>query len=236
MTGRTLAGAVLGALACAYPAAAAGTAELEISYGTKARGAAALLDFTVRYRLAGDDDAKPPAIRRVRIALPAGLRFDTTALPTCDASDDSFRALGTSACDPESKAGTGSLVAATGSPLDPLQADIHVYNGGEELVEVVTAKGTGTVLAVERIAIDANRLSADPTMAPGAPPDGTAVRDIVFTLERGFVLTPPRCPRRRHWRTTSEFAFADGSEATATSRARCRRAKRPLRGRGGTAR
>ncbi|MEA2448366.1 MAG: hypothetical protein QOG63_298, partial [Thermoleophilaceae bacterium] len=73
-------------------------------------------------RAANDPDAKPPPLRSAVIRLPDGLRFDTSAVPECTASDQELSARGSDACPPETQltVGTFSAITGFGPPADPL--------------------------------------------------------------------------------------------------------------------
>ena len=219
------------AAAAAIGAGAAGgttgeRSDFDLGFSTPVPGQAAALTLHVVYKAANDPDAKPSPIRKVVIAAPAGTRFDTGGVPACTASDEQLRAEGSSACPPESRVGTGKLVAITGfgPPADPATADLTLFNSGSEVIEVVTAAGTDRTLGIDRLRIDGSTLTGHPPTTPGGPPDGeTAVRQIDFTIDQatGFVTTPPTCSATHRWTSTGTFGFADGAEETLTSSAAC---------------
>lgn len=203
--------------------------ELEVSARTPQ--AATGLKFHVRYRNPTDPNAKPPPITAASFELPRGMRIDGGAVPACTATDAEFRALGRDACPVASRVGTGTLVAITGFgvPVDPVETDVTVFNGGHELTEVVFAKGTNVVLGMDRLDVRGNVLVAHPPATPGGPPDGrTSIRSIDLELParrgaggRAFVTTPRTCPADRRWRSTARYAFADGGATTLTSETPC---------------
>jgi hypothetical protein len=121
--------------------------------------------------------------------------------------------------------GAGKLVAMTGfgPPADPAGGDLTAFNGDGELVEVVTAPGTGAVLGIDRLTIDGSTLTAHPPATPGGPPDGqTAIREIHLKIERGrFVTTPPSCPASARWSYGGSFTFGDGGSYRATGTTGC---------------
>lgn len=208
-------------------------ADFDLGFSTADPGARADLSLHIVYKAAGDPDAKPSPIRKVVVATPAGTRFDTDAVPACTASDDELKAQGSGACPPESRIGSGKLVAVTGfgPPADPVPADLTLFNTGDSILEVVTAPGTDRVLGTDRLKISGSTVTGAPPVTPGGPPDGeTSVRQIDFTIERdtGFVITSANCPASGRWTSTGTFGFKDGAEETLTSEAPCTRAAAPF--------
>ena len=178
--------------------------EYDLGLGTTKPSSATGLRLHVGYRNPSDPGAKPPPVTAASFDLPPGIRIDGAAVPSCDASDAQLRARGRDACPAGSSVGTGTLVAITGfgPPADPVEADVEVFNGPNQLVEVVFAKDTNTVLGMDRVDVRGNRLIAHPPATPGGPPDGrTSIRRIDLDLPerrgaggRAFVTTP-RCAR-----------------------------------------
>jgi hypothetical protein len=152
-------------------------------------------------------------------------------VPACEAGDEELRARGREACPAGSRVGTGTLWATTGfgPPLDPVEADVVVFNGGDQLVEVVFAKGTNSVLGMDRLDVRGSKLTAHPPATPGGPPDGrTSIRriDLDLPARRGadgqpFVTTPPTCPADGRWRSRAHYGFADGGKTTLSSQTPC---------------
>jgi hypothetical protein len=184
----------------------------------------------VRFHRAGDPNAKPSPLRTAVLALAPGLRFDTTTLPQCTASDDEIRTLGPDACPHDTELTVGSLAGATGfgPPFDPLVGDDHVFNGPDQFIEVVAFPGSSASPAFDRLKIAGSTLTAHPPMLPGGPPDGeTAVRSIDFQVPvrsagaKALITTPPGCPAGARWTTSGTFGFADGSSDTVVSATPC---------------
>jgi hypothetical protein len=228
------AAAATATIAIAAGAATAGAttgkrSDFDLGFSTATPGAVAGLSFHVVYKAAGDPDAKPSPIRKVVVSAPAGTRFDTAGKPQCSATDEQLRAEGSGACPASSRIGAGKLVAITGfgPPVDPVMGDLTLFNGPDQVVEVVTVPGTDRVLGLDRLSIKGSTLTGNPPTTPGGPPDGeTAVRQIDFTIEKatGYVRTPAACPSSRRWTSTGTFGFADGAEETLTSSTPCKRA------------
>jgi hypothetical protein len=224
------------ALALAAPGAAdarsSRLADFVAAPTTHEAGAPAGMRVHVFLHRPGDRSAKPSPLRSAVVRLPAGLRFDTTVVPRCTASDAAIQVLGTKACPQASELTVGRFSADTGfgAPVDPLAGDDHVFNGPRQLVEIITAPGAFLSPAFDRLTISGSTLTAHPPKAPGGPPEGeTAVRSLDFTVPvrvrggRALIRAPRRCPATRRWISTATFGFADGSRDTVGSRSPCKR-------------
>ena len=233
---RTSLGVLLVALAVAAPASAdkGRLADFDTGFTTWTRGAPTGLRTHVLFHRENDPDAKPSPLRSAVIHLPDGIRIDTTAVPQCMASDDELRARGSDACPPESELTVGSFSAITGfgPPLDPLAGDDHVFNGPNQIIEVITAPDSSASPAIDRLTISGSTLTAHPPVAPGGPPEGeSSVRSIDFSIPvsgsggKSLLTTPGSCPASRTWVSSATFGFADGSSDTVSSAAPCKRPK-----------
>lgn len=175
---------------------------------------------------------KPSPLRSAVYRLPAGTRFDTGALTECKASDIEFRLLGTNACPSKSllTVGSFSAISGFGPPLDPFTGDVHVFDGPNQLIEVITFEDSSISPAIDRLTISGSTLSAHPPRAPGGPPDGEmAAKSIDYRIPprsrgtRSLITTPPRCPASGRWTSTGTFGFADGRVERDVSTMRCKR-------------
>ena len=160
----------------------------------------------------GQPGTKPPGLDRVAFELPPGLRLDTSALPRCTASDDEIRLLGQSACPAESRIGQGTITAMTGIPgVDPFRGDTVVFNGDNQVIEVVNVRGTGIPVALDRLKLEDGWLVAHPPAPPGGPPDGrTTVQEITLDIEPhgALITTPPSCPPEGVWTSRFDVRYA----------------------------
>ena len=219
-------GAVTVALAAAPGGAVAGErADFEFELAGRAPDAPSALTLHLRYKAAGDPDAKPSPIRHVQLDFPAGTRFELGAVPACTASDADLQARAAEACPPASRIGGGTLVAITGAgaPADPFEADATVFNAPGGFVELVTDRGSGRTLGFDRAQVDGARATFAPPVTPGGPPDGeTAVRQIDLRFDvPAYVRTPPACPADALWRGSGTFTFADGITVTEPAATPC---------------
>jgi hypothetical protein len=200
-------------------------AELQMGLSTRTPGSAAGASFDVLYRHPDDPERKPPALKQAAFELPAGTRFDGAAVPQCHASDDELQSSGRDACPASSRVGDGAFTAMTGFPgADPVDTDTTLYNGGDQIIELVTFKGSGVAAGLDRLSIRGNALVAHPPATPGGPPDGRTVpREIRATIPaRGaFITAPVSCPAGGTWTSRGLFEFADGGRAVVTSTSPC---------------
>jgi hypothetical protein len=233
--------AAAGGVAAAAPASAdtGRLADFDLAFTTPSLAAPTGMKTHVLLHRANDPNAKPAPLRSAVIHAPAGIRFDTTALPQCKASDDELRLLGSDACPHETELTVGSFSAMTGfgPPVDPLAGDDHVFNGPGQLIEVITAPGASASPAFDRLTISGSTLTAHPPVAPGGPPEGeSSVRSIDFAIPvraaggKSLITTPGACPSAGFWSATATFGFADGTKDTVGSSTPCDRpAARPSR-------
>jgi len=217
-----LAAGVVAAAVLAGGARAQGGERSEYEFGLSSREPATrtALSLRITYRHPQDPAAKPPALDEVVLELPAGLRLDTGAVPSCAATNEELRLRGRGACPVESQVGSGTLTAATGFPgVDPVETDVTVFNGGDELIELVSFKGTDATAGYDRLKIEGNTLTPHPPATPGGPPDGrTTVISIELTIDerttetaagrRSLLTTPPDCPGSGAWVSRASFKFA----------------------------
>ncbi len=199
----------LATLTAAAVATAGGGPATEYRFALSSQAPATATGLAVEIRY-GDQDAKAPGVERLSLSLPPGMRINTAAVPRCTATDDDIRRAGLGACPADSRVGAGTLLATTGLPgVDPLHTDVHVFNGDNELIEIVTAPDTDAVLASDRLKLVAGRLVAHPPAPPGGPPDNrTTVREVAIAIDSrsGYMTTPARCPGS--WSSTAEVRYA----------------------------
>ena len=216
-------------------AGSAPRADFSFDLSTRQPGARAAIHLQILYK-GSTHDAKPSPIRRIVLLAPKGMRFNSGALPACEATDDELRTQGDAACPPASALGGGVLTGVTGfgPPFDPVATDVTIYNTATGNVELVKEQSSGRTLATDRFKIQGRTWSAHPPSTPGGPPDGqTAVRRIDFNYapKAAWAVAPPRCRRDRRWHSTGIFTYEDGVTATVHDATPCKR--QPRRPRGG---
>jgi hypothetical protein len=215
--------------------AAPGTANAQGSYGdfglnfgTTTTGTEAKPTLAIAYRNPDDPNGKPPAIASAVFRLPEDTRIDTAAVERCTATNDQIQASGPSACPPGSRVGSGTLTAVTGAgpPADPVAGDVTLFNGADEIIEVVTVPGTQTVAGMDRLSVKANVLTAHPPAIPGGPPDGrTAVKDIKVKIDHSNYVTTPRECEVPGWAYSASYEFANGAKQEVSHRHDCKPAE-----------
>lgn len=184
-----------------------------------------------------DLEAKPRPVRVTEVIFAAGTRVDTSVPGACTASDSELRALGEAACPPRSRVGGGEITVDTGFPGDArhLMTDVALLNNTDELIFLATERKSGSRV-VARSPVRGRRVTNTVPMLPGTPPDGGAldtqrlVRDPVAVGRgkgrRGYVTTPPRCPKRGYWINRASFSYDDGVVQAGQTRSPCRKAGR----------
>ncbi|CAA9525737.1 MAG: hypothetical protein AVDCRST_MAG85-3220 [uncultured Solirubrobacteraceae bacterium] len=205
-------------------AGAAELAEYGFTFSTDRPGAAAGLSLFVVYRDPTDPEGKAPALTKAAFGLPPGTRIDTRAVPRCTATDEELRARGRDACPSASRVGQGTLVATTGTPSDPVKADVTVFNGPDQLIELVTFEGTNQTAGFDRLTVEGSTLRAHPPTTPGGPPDGkTTIREVRIALaQRGALITSAPCPDDAVWRGLGSFSFEGHPDTTVAASQACR--------------
>ena len=204
---------------------------MALTFTSSTPGESTGLHVDLRFGSPVGSDKKPPQLTGARIHLPTGTVIRTGTRPRCTAPTPAMQVAGTLACPSDSQVGSGSLEGVTGfgAPIDPLVGDDTVFNGDNELIEIVTPPGAAAPAAgVDRLNINGSTLTAHPPTVPGGPPDYTTnIRRITFTVpahgtgSTAYITTPPRCPRSGSWVTTAKFFFADGTKNAVTALTPC---------------
>lgn len=212
-------------------ATANGNAALKLTFTTTASGASTGVHVDVQLGNPVGSSHKPASLTGAVIRLPMGTVINTGSRPQCTASDAEMQMAGTLACPNDSQVGKGSLEGQTGfgAPVDPLVGDDTVFNGDDELIEIVTPPGAPAPAAgVDHLTVNGNTLTAHPPSVPGGPPDyKTAIKRIRFAIpafgtgNKAYITTPPSCPKSGHWRTVAVFTFADGTHNRVTADTPC---------------
>src|SRR5688500_17318256 len=93
---------ILATLLLAAPAAAQQRQTASLKFTTTKPAAPTGVILDADYFAPGDEDAKPPAVRRVVTRLADGARYDTSVPGRCEASDAELMIAGAAACPPSS--------------------------------------------------------------------------------------------------------------------------------------
>ena len=185
-----------------------------------------------------DPEGKPPAVEEVVTILPRGARYDASVPGSCTASDEELMLEGAAACPADSAIGGGVITVDTGVPGPGriVTADTEFFNNAEdpegEFIYLNTVRGSGARTVV-RADVDGRRTITTAPMLPGTPPDGGAidtvdveVANVIKTVDgvpRGYITTPPRCPRSRTWFARVQFSYGDDYSQTIATPNRCKR-------------
>jgi hypothetical protein len=203
-------------------------------FTTDVPGATAGRTYAIDYVNPDDRGGKPHAFSHLHLELAEGARFDTSALPHCEASDAELIAAGASACPPESKVGKDETVLDTGfsGPGRYFTIDFAFFNNKDELILLATVRENGARVVV-RGRIGENTLDIENPLVPGTPPEGAAAKsqrgqfDPRSTVRDGrqlnYLTTPPTCPKSGLWVNRITYTYRDGIKQTAESESPCKR-------------
>ena len=201
-------------------------------------GASTGRSYAIDYLNPDDPGGKPHPFSHLHLELAEGARFDTTAIPQCNAPDAEIMATGPSACPPETLVGTDVTVVDTGVPGPGryFTADFSFFNDQDELILVATARDNGARIVI-RGKIGRNTLDIENPPLPGTPPEGAAAKSqrgrfrpassVVAGGQRNYLTTPPTCPRRGYWVNRITYTWRDGQKSTVQSKSPCRRPDEP---------
>jgi hypothetical protein len=197
-------------------------------FTTERPGAASGRALRNDYFNATDRAAKPPALRRLRIVLPPGARFDTNAVPECRATDAELMARGPAACPAATKLGDEVYVFDTGfpEPNREVTTDIDFFNERGGIIVFSQDRSAGArVISHGKVTARTYELEYPPL--PGTPPEGGGNRseDAKFTAAAGrggpYLTTPPTCPAAGHWTFRATFTYVNGQVLERESRSPC---------------
>ena len=203
-----------------------------IAFGTDRPATATFEDIAIDYVNPDDAEGKPPAVRKVETYLQGGARYDSTAVPICDATDEELMAQGAAACPPESQIGEGFTTIDTGieGPGRIVEVDIDFFNNTGELVYVNTVRGTSARVIVRGEARK-RKVVTNLDMLPGTPPDGGAIDTVDIRIgtqngardgaPSGYLTTPGRCPKRGSWVNRIRFTYANGTQQETSNEVPC---------------
>jgi hypothetical protein len=218
--------AAVGCVLAGGEAAGQGPPRQQVSdtFTTQEPGAPSGRSFAVDFADPADPEGKPPAIARVELELAAGARFDTAAVPRCDASDAQLIAQGATACPARTRVGRGEILVDTGfpGPARFVPNDVTFFNARGALVILIAPRDTGARVVL-RGRVAGRRLTIEVPPLPGTPPDGGANRRERATFDPSpYVVTPPVCPAGGDWVNRVTYTYRDGVRQTAESRSPCR--------------
>jgi hypothetical protein len=237
MWGRGILGAAVATVAFAASAGAVDEPPRQTysdRFTTDVPGASSGRTYAIDYLAPDGPDGKPHAFSHLRVELAEGARFDTSAIPRCEATDAELMARGPDACPPASRVGSDETVVDTGvpGPGRHFTTDFAFFNAEDELILVATAREYGARVVI-RGQIGERTLDIDNPMIPGTPPDGAAAKSQRGQFQPGsslrdgrqlnYITTPPTCPASGFWVNRVVYTYRDGVTQAAESRSPCRR-------------
>jgi hypothetical protein len=202
-------------------------------FTTDVPGAAAGRTYAIDWVNPDDPDGKPHSFSHLRVELAEGARFDTSAVPYCEASDAELMAVGASACPPESKVATDETLVDTGFPGPGryFTSDIVFFNDKDELIVLATVRENGARVVL-RGQVGENTIDLDVPLLPGTPPDGGAAKrqrgqwepraSVRDGNQVNYLTTPPTCPESGFWINRVTYTYRDGITQTAESKSPCK--------------
>lgn len=238
MLGRGIVGGALVTVALAANASALAEPPRQTytdRFTTGVPGASAGRTYAIDYLNPADPDGKPHAFSHLRVELAEGARFDTSAIPRCEATDAELMASGPDACPPASRVGSDETVVDTGvpGPNRRFTTDFAFFNAADQLILVATAREYGARVVI-RGQIGERTLDIENPPLPGTPPDGAAAQSQRGEFRPGsslkpgggqanYITTPPTCPASGYWVNRVVYTYRDGVKQTAESRSPCTR-------------
>ena len=186
--------------------------KVELRFTARHTGMRSGLRWHVRQRAVAAD-AQPPVVRRARIRLPKGTRFDTAAVARCQATDAELMASGPSICPAASRIGSGTGTLYVGTP-ERLPLAVSIVNADRAVVLVIATR-QGTVLRAIRaqvrgsvidarlpkVALANDREAALTSLSVDLPAAGTHARPLL--------RTPAACPRTSSWKFVYDITYDD---------------------------
>ena len=216
---------------------------IDQQFTTKKPNSPTGLTFSASFHGAGDENARPPFMRRLVIHPPPGMVYDTSVPNQCGASDLQLQLQGAAACSPGSRLGGGTIEGLILFPFshdpvfDHFQHPVDILNNANEQIILVNSEGSTVVRA--QFQPDGSLDLESPACFP-VPPTG-CVDDYIVELNsstavapytrgsggqtRSYATTPPTCPKRGYWKTTVDVWWEDGSVDRVVSKEPCARQK-----------
>jgi hypothetical protein len=204
-------------------------------FTTELPGSPSGRSFADQFSNSADPQAKPTALSHFHLQLPTGARFDTTAIPRCEASDLELMVIGADACPRTSKVGSETFVFDTGvsGPGRFDTSDVTFFNELDGVILLSQDRQTDLRI-VTHGKIGAHTEDIELPTLPGTPPDGGADRQEtaqypVATADRNgqpatYLTTPASCPPTGQWVFQATYTFHDGTQQTLVSSSPCHQA------------
>ena len=215
-------------------AAAAGTDRQTASatFTTNRTGAATGLVFAADFQNPADPSGKPYSLAEWITQLPAGSRWDDTAVPQCTATDPELYLEGASACPAASRIGGGTLVTDLGSPAGLQRYGYNTvteFNADGEVIALAETQDPPT-RAVGRTQVSGTTFTSPIPPFPGFPPPDpySAFKSLhlsgsaIVNHGKALLRTPGTCPARGYWTIELTFIYRDGVSQRVRSSSPCK--------------
>jgi hypothetical protein len=198
-----------------------------MKYTSSTPGTPSGLDALGTWSDPGEPGAKPKEITRIKLSFHPGTKFDTFALPACDASNAKVLRLGSAACRRATRLGrvrTESVIK-TGARFN---AKVFLFNARRQIIVVVTIGGR--VLTVFRDDVGGRSITINLAIPAGISLTSLHAQIPVHVgkrvgKRRTYMRTPRVCPASGVWTTTALFTYRDGSEQQLTAPTPCEQGK-----------
>lgn len=173
-----------------------------------------------------DPQAKPPVLSHFHLDLPAGARYDTAAIPGCEASDAALMLDGPAACPSGSVVGSDLFTYDTGVDGPNRYGTVHItFLNERDGIIVVSQDPSSGARVVSHGTVTPRTVDISVPPLPGTPPDGGADKSEHerYPVNGRYLTTPPLCPASGEWVLRSTYTFSDGGRQTVLNDSPCRR-------------
>jgi hypothetical protein len=205
---------------------------LIVKQTARAEGTSSGLRFKVTFADAEAPNGLPSGLKRFKIKLHKGTKFDGRGATQCKVSDAVLDAKGLAACPKSSRVGSGtaSATSAAGVTVKPESVIFNeVVNGRDALLFLFVIDDA--VVAGFDAYIKGRTMTA--TGLTGALPGELVVTEFAGTIgrhskgrgqqRRNLITTPEVCPQgSRSWKNTANFVFVNGDKDSGFSTSPCK--------------
>jgi hypothetical protein len=197
-----------------------------LTYSSQTPNSPTGLDVNAAWSDPGAPNSVPKAAVKIKFAGHPGLRFDTSALPQCRASDEDIANLALRACPRSTKIGTvvGKGLIVTGNPFDTVAT---LFNARRKIIVIVMLATENRLITYFRDDVKRSSVTVNFKI-----PGGVALTKFEAHLprhyrkhrgkRRAYVRTPPSCPPTGVWTTTATFTYRDGTSEQLASNTPCK--------------
>ena len=176
----------------------------------------------------GEPGGKPKEVSKIRLTFPAGTRFDTRALPTCNASAEDIAILAVRACPRKTKLGVVHTQGVYAGSTAPFNTYATLFNAKRQIIVVVALDNAkGRLLTDFRDDVGRDAITINLKIGKGISLVRFQAHVPQHVRKQGgkrrvYFTTPPSCPTGGAWTTTVTFSYRDGSSDQHTAATGCR--------------